>query len=244
MRCYVFGLSCVSVLLVSGLFCVLTPRAAASVDGVTTGSRPSAIRVETKASSWRNRGRVSFALEPSVRMKLARAGIAMAPPEGRAEAVLSVDYREERAEQVTLDIYGTELHCELRLEQADGAELFALMIKETPAYGDLSTLPYVDVVQRLETNPYFYFLGELVTGALTPQDPTTSLVRVATRYAESAKTLQPSDGPYPAASETLPSAMRPTGPKPLLPIAMSPVPICPARSRVTCTPSPASSGTG
>src|SRR5438046_566670 len=156
-------------LLALPLLVALLPQAAVAAEDSPglrepENQRPT-IRVETKSSSWRARRRVSFALDAAIRLRLAEAGLQTASSSESGPTLL-VDYREERGQQVTLDIYGTEVTCRMTLMHPQRGELLSLTIQESPGYGSLSTLPYVDVIHRLETNPYFYFLGEVIQGAL------------------------------------------------------------------------------
>jgi hypothetical protein len=168
------------------------------------GDQNPAIRIETSMWSWRARGRVSFALEPVIRRKLTDAGLQVVPAGEGTEALrLIVDYREERGRQVSLDIYGTEVTCRLSLEHPQRGRLLSLTMTESPGYGTLSTLPYVDVIQRLETNPYFFFLAEIVRGSISGMDAAGSLVQgLAERAAQDAGRVSSSD---PEAATTLPS---------------------------------------
>jgi hypothetical protein len=163
---------------------------------------PAIIGLKTTTSTWRARGRVSFPLAAAIRNRLAAAGLHTAPVSESEIApaappvMLQVIYREERGKQVTLDIYGTEVTCDLVLTQL--GELLHLTITETPTYGSLSTLPYVDVIHRLETNPYFYFLGDLVQGALQGRTPAASLLIAVARQVEL---------PAPAVTDALPESV-------------------------------------
>ena len=169
--------------------------------------RPEIIRVETTTSTWRARQRVSFPLNAAIRLRLLAAGLQvnMGASGDTSEAVLRVDYREERGKQVTLDIYGTEITTQLVLDHPQHGRLMALTIKEAPSYGDLSTLPYVDVIQQLETNPYFYFLGYIVRGALNGRDPAASLLFALDQHAAHRTTHVPGPETSAEASQTLPS---------------------------------------
>jgi hypothetical protein len=163
-----------------------------------------AIRIQTSTWTWRARGRVSFALEPVIRRKLTDAGLQVVQDgEGTDALRLIVDYREERGRQVTLDIYGTEVTCRLSLEHPQRGRLLSLTITESPGYETLSTLPYVDVIQRLETNPYFFFLGEIIRGSNRGMDAASSLVQGLAEHA--ARDAGLANSPDSEAASTLPS---------------------------------------
>jgi hypothetical protein len=168
------------------------------------------IRIETTTATWRARQRVSFPLKAAVRQRLIAAGLQVnmggeTASEQHDEAVLTVDYREERGQQVTLDIYGTEVTAQIVLEHPQRGRLLALSIKESPSYGPLSTLPYIDVIQQFETNPSIYFLGDLVRGALEGQEPAAALLAAVTRHADLDAARPTRSQAYPEASESLPS---------------------------------------
>jgi hypothetical protein len=148
-------------------------------------------------------------VKAAIRVRLIAAGLRVdmgsESQDRRDDAVLTVDYREERGQQVTLDIYGTEVTSQFILEHPERGRLLALTIRESPHYGRLSTLPYVDVIQQFETNPYFYFLGDIVLGAMVGQEAASSLVAAVARYADSHASRPSGTDQYPEAAETLPS---------------------------------------
>lgn len=103
-------------LLVSSLFIIGLTVTALSTAAEDTPSHPTTagvgqepvIYLDVQASTWRPRGRVSFGIVPSVRMKLASAGFAVTQaPESPHGLILTVDYREERGKQISLNLYGT-----------------------------------------------------------------------------------------------------------------------------------------
>jgi hypothetical protein len=94
------------------------------------------------------------------------------------ELTLTVEYREDRGKQFPIDLYGTDITCAITLEHVQQGRLLRLTIRESPTYADRDTGPYIEVLHRFETNPYFYFLGDLVKGgSVSRLDVTGSLVQ-------------------------------------------------------------------
>ncbi len=144
------------------------------------------VYLDVTSSTWRSRGRVSFGLVPSLKMKLGAAGFAVVPTQADPhELTVKVEYREERGRQFRIDLYGTDITCTITLEHAQRGQLLKLTIRESPTYADRDTGPYIEVLHRFETNPYFYFLGDLVKGrAASGLDVNGSLVQGLERLIE------------------------------------------------------------
>ena len=144
------------------------------------------IYLDVHASTWRPRGRVSFGIVPSLRMKLASAGFAVTQaPESPHDLTLTVEYREERGKQISLNLYGTEITCAILLDRPQEGRLLFTKIHESPAYADLVTAPYVEVVEKFQSNPYFYFLGDLIRGRIYAHlDMTGALIQALDRHVD------------------------------------------------------------
>lgn len=156
-----------SVLLV-GLTAALSSSAQDAPIEPTAGLRkPPVIYLDVNTSTWRTRGRVSFALTPALKSKLTSAGFAVTQdPETPRDLILTVDYREERGKPISLGLSGTEITCLVALDDPRRGRLLATRIHESPSYAELVTAPYVEVVEKLQENPYFYFLGDLIRGSV------------------------------------------------------------------------------
>lgn len=137
------------------------------------------VYLDVTSSTWRSRGRVSFGLVPSLKMKMGSAGFTVV--QNRTDPhdlTLKVEYREERGKHFRIDLYGTDITCTISLEHAQQGPLFNLTIRESPTYADRDTGPYIEVLHRFETNPYYYFLGDLVKGRIGSRlDVSGSLVQ-------------------------------------------------------------------
>ncbi len=141
-------------------------------------ARARTIHLDVHASSWRSRGRVSFGIVPSLRMKLTSAGYAVTEdPQVPHDLTLTVDYREERGAPISINLSGTEITCVMALEHPRQGRLFTVKFHVAPRYAELASAPYVEVVERLQASPYFYFLGDLIRGRLDAQlNPAGALI--------------------------------------------------------------------
>lgn len=151
-----------------------------SVAGV---HREPVIYLDVRASSWRPRGRVSFGIVPSVRMKLTSAGFAVTQdPESPHDLTLVVDYREERGKQLSINLFGTEITCVMLLEHPRQGRLFTIKFHVAPRYAEMVSAPYVEVVDMFQANPYFYFLGDLIRGRIDAHlHPAGALIQAVDR---------------------------------------------------------------
>jgi hypothetical protein len=145
---------------------------------------PRTVYLTVSATSWRTRGRVSFPIEPAIRRKLEAAGFVVTENRDDGYDVrVKVEYRETEGRPISTTLSGTDLSCAVTLEDAQGGQLARLVIVESPAYAGLITAPYVDAVLALETNPYFYFLGDVLRGiALLNMDATGALIAAMERW--------------------------------------------------------------
>ena len=181
----------IRLLLLSCLFSIgltATPLSSAAEDiptqPTTAGiDQEPVVYLDVQASTWRPRGLVSFGIIPSLRMKLISAGFAVTQaPENPHDLTLTVEYREDRGKQISLDLFGTEITCVVLLDHPQQGRLLATKIHEVPAYAELVTAPYVEVVERFQANPYFYFLGDLIRGRIDSQlDNTGALIQALDR---------------------------------------------------------------
>jgi HEAT repeat protein len=145
--------------------------------------RATTIYLDVHASTWRPRGRVSFGIIPSLRMKVNSAGYAVTEdPQAPHDLTLTVEYREERGEPISINLSGTEITCVMILEHPRQGRLFTIKFHVAPRYAELVSAPYVEVVERLQANPYFYFLGDLIRGRLDEHlHPAGALVQAVDR---------------------------------------------------------------
>jgi hypothetical protein len=158
-----------------------TPAGADHPRGQSAAAEP-VIYLDVQASTWRPRGRISFGIEPILRMKLISAGFVVTrDSEEQHDLIVRVVYREERGEPIAVNLYGTHISCRILLDrpQQEGGQ--SISIHESPSYRELVTAPYVEVVEKLQTNPYFYFFGDIARGWHRDLDTTGALIQALER---------------------------------------------------------------
>lgn len=178
-------------LLLSSFLCIGLTLPTLSFAEQDAPSRPTAvgsdrqpiIHLDVFTRTWRSRGRVSFGLIPSLKMKLTSAGFAVTQdPERPHDLRFKVAYREERGKQISLNLGGTEITCVMLLHHPQEGRLFSTKIHESPRYAELVTAPYVEVVEQFQTNPYFYYIGDLIRGRIDAHlDTTAALIQAVQR---------------------------------------------------------------
>jgi hypothetical protein len=98
-------------------------------------------------------------------MKLAAAGFSVTEDaQSPHNLVLTVDYREERGKPISINLSGTEINCRIHVDHSRLGQVMSIQIRESPAYAEMVSAPYIEVVEKFQTNPYFYFLGDLIRG--------------------------------------------------------------------------------
>ena len=98
--------------------------------------------------------------------------------------ILTIDYREEQGRQFSINSYGTDITCAIRLEDDNKEILLDLTVQESSGDQNLGTPPYIEAVSRFETNPYIYLLGDVVKGrTVMGLDTTGSLIKGLERLA-------------------------------------------------------------
>lgn len=155
------------------------------------------VYIDLTFSTWHPRGRTLSQIGPALKIKLTNAGFTVVPKASDPhDLTLKVRYREERGQQYKFDTYGTEITCEVKLEHASAGSLLDLTIRETSGAYDSGTPPYLEALERFDTNPYFYFLGEIVSSRTRSRsDVTEALIRSLQHMiqAETPKTEQLQD---------------------------------------------------
>ena len=137
------------------------------------------IYVDVAFSTWMPRGKTLADVAPSLRTSLASAGFTVVRKSTDShDLTLKVDYREERGKQYKIDMYGTDITCLIRLEHPELGSLLDMTIRESSANPESGTPPYLETLERFQTNPYFYFVGDFVKA------------RVATRLNQTEVLLQ------------------------------------------------------
>jgi hypothetical protein len=175
------GLSAAVAGFVLGTLGVIPHFSAEPAGAQIAGGEP-VVYLDVQASTWRPRGRISYGIEPVLRMKLISAGFTVTQDPGQQrDLTVRVEYREERGKPIAVNLYGTDISCRILLDRQHPEEVQTISIRETPSYKDLVHAPYVEVVEKLETNPYFYFLGHIVRGWHQHLDTTGALIEALDR---------------------------------------------------------------
>ncbi|HET8580567.1 MAG TPA: HEAT repeat domain-containing protein [Nitrospiraceae bacterium] len=126
------------------------------------------IYVDVAFSTWMPRGKSLTDVAPTLRTSMASAGFnVVRNSTDYHDLTLKVDYREERGKQYKFDMYGTDITCLIRLEHPELGSLLDMTIKESSANPESGTPPYLETLERFQTNPYFYFLGQFVKASIS-----------------------------------------------------------------------------
>lgn len=137
------------------------------------------IVLEAKTSTWMPRGRNLQDAAPLVRGKLSAAGFLIKTEQGDPPILsLQVDYQETRGLQYTLDSFGTKITCAVELIHPTRGTLWKILVHESSGHHTYGTPPYIVALQKFQTNPYIYFLGDIIKGrALEGLDISQSLIQ-------------------------------------------------------------------
>ena len=123
------------------------------------------VYVDVVAETWKTRGRLLYDIEGSILRKLAAAGFHFVrDQEDRHDLTLVVRYREEKGEQYDINAYGTVIHGRFSLNSPQSELSWQFTISETSHNSISGPPPYLDALQKFESNPYYYFLGDILRG--------------------------------------------------------------------------------
>lgn len=123
------------------------------------------VYVDVVAETWKTRGRLLYDIEGSVLRNLASAGFhVVRHQDDMHELTLVVRYREERGEQYDINAYGTVIHGKFYLDSPQSESSWQFTISETSNNSISGPPPYLDALERFETNPYYFFLGDILRG--------------------------------------------------------------------------------
>lgn len=121
------------------------------------------ILVDVSTATWKPRGRVLFDVTATVRNKLSGVGFPVVRDEAEPhDLILMLEYREERGRQYDFTTYQTIVTGRFRLEGQGSTPLMDLTVQERSGEQLGGTPPYIDAIQRFETHPSVYFLGDIV----------------------------------------------------------------------------------
>lgn len=161
------------------------------VESVFASQEGDPIFLEAKSSTWMPRGRNLLDVGPLVRDKLSSRGFLLKTAQSDPPLhALRVDYQETRGHQYTLDSFGTNISCEIELTHPTLGTLLNLTVQESSGRQTFGTPPYVVALQKFQTNPYIYFLGDIVRGrAIEGLDLSQSLMKGFRRVLQEKKGL-------------------------------------------------------
>jgi hypothetical protein len=136
------------------------------------------IHIHVEAKTWKTRGRLYWDVEGSMIKKLAATGFKIVRMEENPHHVtLKVFYQEDRGEQYDINAYGTVIHGAFLLDPPTNGTPWELNISETSTNSISGTPPYLDALDKFQTNPYYFFVGEILRGNLEKGlDPRAGLI--------------------------------------------------------------------
>ncbi|UCE63433.1 MAG: HEAT repeat domain-containing protein [Nitrospirota bacterium] len=123
------------------------------------------IHIQVEAKTWKTRGRLYWDVEGSMIKKLAATGFkVIRNQESPHQLTLKVLYKEERGEQYDINSFGTVILGTFLLENPPSGESWELNISESSINSISGTPPYLDALDKFQTNPYYFFVGEILRG--------------------------------------------------------------------------------
>ena len=152
----------------------LADKSSPAVGEAAVLKRASAIYLDVTVTTWMRRGRSLTLIDPNLRIKLTTAGFTVVREESQAhELILKVDYKETQGKRFRVDTFGTDITCVIDLEHVELGSILNLTIQESSGSVSRGTPPYLEVLERFEANPYYYFLAEIIRGRVVSQRDTT-----------------------------------------------------------------------
>lgn len=124
-----------------------------------------AVGLRVEASTWKTRGMLLYDVEGTIRKKLLQAGFTVAregeDPKG---GVLAVTYNESKGSEYAFNAFGTIITATFHFVTNSSAPALEFSIQEISSNSVSGIPPYLDVIHRFETHPYYYFLGDILAG--------------------------------------------------------------------------------
>ena len=125
-------------------------------------SNPS-VFIDLDAKTWKTRGRIFYDVKGSLSRKLHSAGFKIARNrEDLHNWILSVRYREEKGAAYGSNKYGTVLRATFSLFRGTTNMVWRVTLTEHSDNSVSGIPPYLDVIQKLDSNPYYFFIGMLL----------------------------------------------------------------------------------
>ncbi|RMH09263.1 MAG: HEAT repeat domain-containing protein [Nitrospirae bacterium] len=152
------------------------------------------IAVQVEARTWKPRGRLLYDIEGSVRVKLADAGFHVVRTAREPHGLtLTVLYQETKGEPYGINQFGTVITGTFRLAHHMRGTLLELTVQETAKPSISGPPPYLDALQNFQTNPYYYFLGDILWGHVNKQWDVTTVFLHALRKSSQRKAQEIED---------------------------------------------------
>ena len=130
-----------------------------------TWSDAPSVYVSVDAKTWMTRGRLLYDIQGSLFKKLASAGFPLVRDHEEAHDVtLHVLYREERGEEYDIHAYGTIIRTKFTLEAPQADLSWGFDISEISSNSVSGTPPYLDALEKFQSNPYYFFFGNILRG--------------------------------------------------------------------------------
>jgi hypothetical protein len=145
------------------------------------------IKIEATASTWR--GSEPYDIYGAIEEKLEEVGFDIVPQAStNYDAILLVDYKETKGSSYSLEGsapgtmgYGTNITCNLILENEIGNRIFETEISATTSYRVEGGGLYQDAVHNFEHKPCFKYLGESIASQLGYATPMEHLIQALTQ---------------------------------------------------------------
>ena len=158
------------------LYCaiVFTACLFAQTGVLVFAQKPSEVReserclyVDLDAKTWKTRGRIFYDIEGSLYRKFTNSGFKIIRQKENFHAMtLSVRYHDEKGPAYGVNDFGTVLNANFRLLDRSSNVLWELEISAVSENSISGTPPYLDVLRKFVTNPYYFFIGELLKSFL------------------------------------------------------------------------------
>lgn len=119
--------------------------------------------METTASTWKRRGRFYYDIEASIRVNFAASGLTVVRnKEDHHEVTLFVDYKEIKGRRLGINSFETIISGAFMLEHHEMGPLLEIRIQESSLPPSPAVPLYLVALERFQTNPYYFFLGDII----------------------------------------------------------------------------------
>jgi HEAT repeat protein len=119
------------------------------------------IKLDVSSSTWKDASQ-PYDIESDIKEKMQLLGLKVIEDGGPTyDAILYVDYTEIKGGQYTSGIYGTKIHCKLKLVDRTLRTLFEKEVSGFPPWASY-TNPYNEALDDFTDEAYFKYLGEII----------------------------------------------------------------------------------